>query len=76
MIWMLLSIILNHLILFEHRWGQRVVRFYDPDKHIIEVGEKLDAVVQRFIDSGLSAEETAVRMDIPVDFVLSCLEKR
>ena len=62
--------------LFEHRWGQRVVRFYDPDKHIIEVGEKLDAVVQRFIDSGLSAEETAVRMDIPVDFVLSCLEKR
>lgn len=62
--------------LFEHRWGQRVVRFYDPDKHIIEVGEKLDAVVQRFIDSGLSSEETAVRMDIPVDFVLSCLEKR
>lgn len=62
--------------LFEHRWGQRVVRFYDPDKHIIEVGEKLDAVVQRFIDSGLSAEETAVRMDIPIDFVLSCLEKR
>lgn len=62
--------------LFEHRWGQRVVRFYDPDKHIIEVGEKLDAVVQRFIDSGLSSEETAVRMDIPIDFVLSCLEKR
>lgn len=24
--------------LFEHSWGQRVVRFYDPDKHIIEVG--------------------------------------
>ena len=23
----------------EHSWGQRVVRFYDPDKHIIEVGE-------------------------------------
>ncbi len=62
--------------LFEHRWGQRVVRFYDPDKHIIEVGEKLDAVVQRFIDSGLSSEETAARMDIPIDFVLSCLEKR
>lgn len=25
----------------EHSWGQRVVRFYDPDKHIIEVGESL-----------------------------------
>ena len=61
--------------LFEHRWGQRVIRFYDPDKHIIEVGEKLDAVVLRFISQGLSAEETAVRMDIPLDFVQSCLNK-
>ncbi len=25
--------------LFEHSWGQRVVRFSDPDRHIIEVGE-------------------------------------
>ena len=24
--------------LFEHRWGQRVVRFYDPDGNLIEVG--------------------------------------
>ena len=62
--------------LLEHRWGQRVVRFYDPDKHIIEVGEKLDAVILRFMEQGLSAEETAVRMDIPVDFVTACLEKR
>ena len=62
--------------LFEHRWGQRVVRFYDPDKHIIEVGEKLDAVILRFMEQGLSAEETAVRMDIPVDYVTACLEKK
>lgn len=61
--------------LFEHRWGQRVVRFYDPDKHIIEVGEKLDTVVLRFIEQGISADETAVRMDIPLDFVVSCLNK-
>ena len=61
--------------LFEHRWGQRVVRFYDPDKHIIEVGEKLDAVILRFMENGLSAEETAVRMDIPFDFVRACLNK-
>ncbi|MDV3428596.1 MAG: VOC family protein [Bacillota bacterium] len=61
--------------LFEHRWGQRAVRFYDPDKHIIEVGEKLDVVIKRFILQGMSVEETAVRMDIPVDFVRSCLNK-
>lgn len=62
--------------LFEHRWGQRVVRFYDPDKHIIEVGEKMDAVILRFIEQGLSPRETAARMDIPLDFVLSCLNHR
>ena len=62
--------------LFEHRWGQRVVRFYDPDRHIIEVGEKLNTVIFRFMEQGLSAEETAIRMDIPLDFVTACLEKR
>ncbi len=62
--------------LFEHRWGQRVIRPYDPDKHIIEIGGgKFDAVVLRFIEQGLSAEETAVRMDMPIDFVMSCLNK-
>lgn len=59
--------------LFEHRWGQRVIRFYDPDQHIIEVGEELEVVVRRFIAQGLSPEQTAVRMDVPLDFILQCL---
>lgn len=59
--------------LFEHSWGQRVVRFYDLDKHIIEVGESMNMVVKRFINAGLSIEETAARMDVPVDYVKSCL---
>ena len=61
--------------LHEHPWGQRVVRFYDPDKHIIEVVEKLDTVILRFMEQGLSAEETADRMGIPLDFVVSCLNR-
>lgn len=59
--------------ILEHSWGQRVVRFYDPDKHIIEVGESMDKVIRRFIDGGFSAEETAARMDVPADFVRSFL---
>lgn len=58
----------------KHSWGQRVVCFYDPDKHIIEVGENMIMVVRRFINSGLSIEETAIKMDVPVDYVKSCLE--
>lgn len=59
----------------EHPWGQRVIRFYDLDKQIIEVAEKLETVIFRFMKQGLSAEETATRMNIPVDFVKSCLNK-
>ncbi len=55
--------------LIEHAWGQRVVRFYDPDRHIIEVGENMDMVVKRFLKSGLSVEETAKRMDVSVEYV-------
>ncbi len=58
---------------FEHRWGQRVVRFYDPDGHIVEVGENIKAVCHRFIASGMTHEEVAVRMDVPVGFVRDCL---
>jgi catechol 2,3-dioxygenase-like lactoylglutathione lyase family enzyme len=53
----------------EQPWGQRVVRFYDPDLHIIEVGEPLESVVTRFLKARLSIEETAGRTSMPVEFV-------
>lgn len=57
----------------EHAWGQRVVRFYDPDGHIIEVGENLKAVCKRFLNSGMTPEQVAVRMDVPEKFVKGCM---
>lgn len=57
----------------EHPWGQRVVRFYDPDKHIIEVGENMKAVCKRFLDSGMTPEQVAERMDVPMKFVNTCM---
>lgn len=47
--------------------------FYDPNGHIIEAAEKLNAVIARFMAQGLSPEETADRMGIPLDFVVSSL---
>lgn len=58
----------------EHSWGQRVVRFYDLDKHILEVGENMNAVCKRFIMSGLTIEETANRMDVPIKYVQKCVK--
>jgi catechol 2,3-dioxygenase-like lactoylglutathione lyase family enzyme len=57
----------------EHAWGQRVVRFYDPDRHIIEVGENMKAVCKRFLDGGMTPEQAARRMDVPVEFVDGCM---
>ena len=48
----------------EHGWGQRVVRFYDPDGHLIEVGEEMRGVVRRFLEAGLTLDEVSRRMDV------------
>ena len=58
----------------EHRWGQRVVRLYDPDRHIIEVGESLDKVAKRFRDGGLNEEGVARRMDISLEYAKKLLK--
>ena len=48
----------------EHSWGQRVIRFYDLDGHIIEVGENIKMVIKRFLASGMTIDEVSVKMDV------------
>ena len=57
----------------EQPWGQRVIRFYDPDMHIVEVGESMESVARRFLSKGFSIEETAIRISMPEEFVKQCL---
>lgn len=47
-------------------WGQRTIRFYDLDGHVIEVGENLKSVVNNFLNSGMTMEEISKRMDISI----------
>lgn len=58
----------------EHSWGQRVVRIYDPDRHIIEIGENMKVVCRRFLASGMTPEQVATRMDVPIKFVNACMQ--
>ncbi|WP_455682193.1 VOC family protein [Thomasclavelia sp.] len=51
----------------EHDWGQRVIRFYDLDGHIIEVGENMKMVIKRFLDSGMSMEQISLKMDASIE---------
>lgn len=57
----------------EHDWGQRVVRIYDPDGHVIEIGENLEYVAQRFLKDGMTAEQTAKKTQLPLSQVESML---
>lgn len=50
----------------EHSWGQRVIRFYDLDGHIIEVGEDMKMVIKRFLTSGMTMEEVSAKMDVSI----------
>ena len=53
----------------EQPWGQRVMRLYDPDGHIVEIGETMEAVVWRFHTQGLSSERITERSAMPREFI-------
>ena len=54
-------------------WGQRAFRLRDPDGHIIEVAEPMEAVIERLRDKGLSPAEIAAATMMPAEFVASVL---
>lgn len=54
-------------------WQQRVIRFYDLDGNLIEVGEAMDAVVRRLAADGRTADEVAALTLMPAEFVNAVL---
>lgn len=56
----------------KYEWQQRVVRLYDPDWHMIEVGESMAVIARRYLDEGHSVEQTAEIIQHPVEFVKNC----
>ena len=60
----------------KHDWQQRVIRFYDPDGHMIEVGEAMSVIAKRFLKEGKTPEETAALIEHPLEFVQACMDGR
>lgn len=58
----------------QHPWGQRVIRFYDLDGHIVEVGESMESVVLRYTNQGYSIEEIVNMTQHPESFVKAVVE--
>ena len=59
----------------EYEWGQRSPRFYDPDRHVVEVGEDMKTVTKRFLRSGMTVEQTTEKTMFPKEFVEMCREE-
>jgi catechol 2,3-dioxygenase-like lactoylglutathione lyase family enzyme len=53
----------------EQPWRQKVIRFYDPDKNIIEIGESFAHLSLRLGKEGMSAEKISSVIQMPVSFV-------
>lgn len=58
----------------EQPWGQRAMRLYDPDGHIIEIGEPLEITVRRFYGQGRSIERIAERTGMPREFIEGAIQ--
>ncbi len=54
-------------------WQQRTVRFFDPDGHLIEVGESMEEVIRGLGRQGKPAEEVAAMTCMPVEIIRAVL---
>lgn len=54
----------------EQPWRQKVVRFFDPDLHIIEVGESMEFLVKRLTLEGLGVEQIREITGLPNEFII------
>jgi catechol 2,3-dioxygenase-like lactoylglutathione lyase family enzyme len=59
----------------QETWGQRTIRFYDPENNLVEVGESIPCFVKRFYSQGLTLEEVARLTSVPLEHVKEICQK-
>ena len=59
----------------EESWGQRTVRFYDPDKNIIEIGEYLATFLCRMQNEGMNIKQIVEKTGMQAVDVKRVLEQ-
>lgn len=55
-------------------WGQKTIRFFDPEDNLIEYGEAIPTFVKRMSKEGLSASEIAQKTGVPLGQVEGMLQ--
>ena len=76
----MVTLLKKNNVLFVHEireqpWRQKVVRFNDPDKNMVEIGESLEYLAFRLKNEGLSIEQISKVTNMPIDFLHESIEK-
>ena len=59
----------------EEPWRQKVVRFFDPDGNIIEVGETPEFLACRLANEGKTVKEIAAVLNLPESFAAGAIRR-
>lgn len=62
--------------LHEEPWGQRTLRFFDPDNHLIEIGECVQTFVFNLAKKGLSPFEINAKTGIPTERINELINEK
>ena len=54
---------------YEESWGQKTIRFYDPDNHLIEIGETMKSVIKRLHKNGMAPKEISKKTYMDIDTI-------
>ena len=60
----------------EQPWKQLVVRFYDPDKNIVEIGETMENLTFRLYQQGNSIVEISTMTGLGIEFVEKTVQQQ
>lgn len=61
--------------IIEQPWKQRVIRFYDPDYNLIEVGESLDYLCYRLESENNTIQDIAKLTSMPEEYISEALAR-
>ncbi|MBI9033164.1 MAG: VOC family protein [Bacteroidales bacterium] len=53
----------------EEAWGQRSIRFFDHDQHLIEIGETMETFIKNMHQNGLSIKQISEKSGISIDAI-------
>jgi catechol 2,3-dioxygenase-like lactoylglutathione lyase family enzyme len=59
----------------EQPWRQKVMRFYDPDGHMIEVGESMEYLSYRLHREGMEVEKISQMTSMPESFIRESIRR-